>query len=56
MREKELADFLQQYKGRPLKLMEVCGTHTSALYRTGLRQLLPENITLVSGPDAHVLH
>ena len=41
MREKELAAFLQQYKGRPLKLMEVCGTHTSALYRTGLRHLLP---------------
>lgn len=54
MREKELAAFLQQYKGRPLKLMEVCGTHTSALYRTGLRQLLPENITLVSGPGCPV--
>ena len=28
MREKELAAFLQQYKGRPLKLMEVCAlTH-----------------------------
>ena len=54
MREKELAAFLQQYKGRPLKLMEVCGTHTSALYRTGLRQLLPETITLVSGPGCPV--
>ena len=54
MREKELAAFLQQYKGRPLKLIEVCGTHTSALYRTGLRQLLPERITLVSGPGCPV--
>ena len=54
MREKELAAFLQLYKGRALKLMEVCGTHTSALYRTGLRQLLPENITLVSGPGCPV--
>ena len=54
MREKELAAFLQNYKGRPLKLMEVCGTHTSALYRTGLRQLLPANITLVSGPGCPV--
>ena len=50
MREKELAAFLQQYKGRPLKLMEVCGTHTSALYRTGLRQLLPETITTMPMP------
>ena len=54
MREKELAAFLQNYNGRPLKLMEVCGTHTSALYRTGLRQLLPDNITLVSGPGCPV--
>ncbi|MBO5636777.1 MAG: hydrogenase formation protein HypD [Acidaminococcaceae bacterium] len=54
MREKELAAFLRQYHGRPLRLMEVCGTHTSALYRTGLRQLLPERITLVSGPGCPV--
>ena len=54
MREKELAAFLQNYNGRPLKLMEVCGTHTSALYRTGLRQLLPDNIMLVSGPGCPV--
>ncbi len=54
MREKELAAFLQQYNGRPLKLMEVCGTHTSALYRTGLRQLLPERIALLSGPGCPV--
>ncbi len=49
MDEKELAAFLQNYNGRPLRLMEVCGTHTSALYRTGLRQLLSKKITLVSG-------
>ena len=31
---------------KPLKIMEVCGTHTAAIGRWGLRQLLPDNILL----------
>jgi hydrogenase expression/formation protein HypD len=27
---------------RPLRLMEVCGTHTMALFETGLRPLLTD--------------
>lgn len=54
MREKELAAWLSGYRGRPLRLMEVCGTHTSALYRTGIRQLLPPSVTLLSGPGCPV--
>lgn len=54
MEEKELAAFLSGYQGRPLRLMEVCGTHTSALYRTGLRQILSPRITLLSGPGCPV--
>lgn len=49
-----LAAYLRGYTGRPLRLMEVCGTHTSALYRTGLRGMLPENITMLSGPGCPV--
>ena len=30
---------------RPLKFMEVCGTHTLSACRSGLRWLLPENIS-----------
>ncbi|MGD8960401.1 MAG: hydrogenase formation protein HypD, partial [Desulfobacteraceae bacterium] len=26
---------------RPVRLMEVCGTHTMAIFRSGLRALLP---------------
>ena len=33
-----------------LKIMEVCGTHTSSIFRSGIRSLIPENIALVSGP------
>jgi hydrogenase expression/formation protein HypD len=40
--------------GRPMKLMEVCGTHTVAIFRHGIRGLLPENITLLSGPGCPV--
>lgn len=39
---------------RPLKLMEVCGTHTVALFRQGIRQMLPGSITLLSGPGCPV--
>ena len=41
--------------GRPLNLMEVCGTHTVAIFRHGIRSLLPpEGITLLSGPGCPV--
>jgi hydrogenase expression/formation protein HypD len=40
--------------GRPIRLMEVCGTHTMAAFRTGLRSLLPEGISLLSGPGCPV--
>lgn len=39
---------------RPVKLMEVCGTHTMAIGRWGIRKLLPESITLLSGPGCPV--
>jgi hydrogenase expression/formation protein HypD len=40
--------------GRPVKLMEVCGTHTMAAFRTGLRSLLPPSVSLISGPGCPV--
>lgn len=54
MIEKELARYLSSYDGPPLRLMEVCGTHTSSLYRTGIRQMLSPKITLLSGPGCPV--
>lgn len=38
----------------PVRLMEVCGTHTMAVFRTGIRSLLPETIRLISGPGCPV--
>ncbi|MDQ7086417.1 MAG: hydrogenase formation protein HypD [Acidobacteriota bacterium] len=41
-------------RGRSVRLMEVCGSHTMAIGRYGLRDLLPENVELVSGPGCPV--
>ena len=37
-----------------MTLMEVCGTHTMAIARSGLKSLLPGNIRLLSGPGCPV--
>ncbi|MBN1825824.1 MAG: hydrogenase formation protein HypD [Candidatus Eisenbacteria bacterium] len=37
-----------------MNLMEVCGTHTVSLFRTGAKSLLPETVRLVSGPGCPV--
>jgi hydrogenase expression/formation protein HypD len=38
----------------PLNLMEVCGTHTVAIFRHGIRQLLPPPLSMLSGPGCPV--
>lgn len=38
----------------PIRLMEVCGTHTMAIFRHGIRSLLPEGVSLLSGPGCPV--
>jgi hydrogenase expression/formation protein HypD len=35
-------------------LMEVCGTHTTAIHRAGIRGLLPDGVRLISGPGCPV--
>lgn len=45
---------LSQRVGHDVKFMEVCGTHTMATFRSGLRQLLPVSVRLVSGPGCPV--
>ena len=38
----------------PTNLMEVCGTHTMAIAKSGIRQMLPPQIKLLSGPGCPV--
>ncbi len=40
--------------GKPLRFMEVCGTHTVAIFRSGLRTILPGEIVHLSGPGCPV--
>jgi hydrogenase expression/formation protein HypD len=40
--------------GRQYKFMEVCGGHTHTIYKHGLEDYLPEQITLVHGPGCPV--
>ena len=51
---KPLLAELQQAVTKPLRIMEVCGSHTMAIFRNGLRSILPEGMELVSGPGCPV--
>ena len=44
---------LMEKEGR-FNLMEVCGTHTMAIHRYGIRSFLQHSITLISGPGCPV--
>jgi len=39
---------------RHYRIMEVCGGHTHAIYRFGLKDLLPSNVELIHGPGCPV--
>lgn len=39
---------------KPIRLMEVCGTHTVSIFRSGIRSLLPDTVSLLSGPGCPV--
>jgi hydrogenase expression/formation protein HypD len=51
---RKIIDYLKNYDGRPLKLMEVCGTHTAAIFKNGIRDLISPKIRLISGPGCPV--
>jgi hydrogenase expression/formation protein HypD len=51
-RDPELAEgvvsAIREKSRTPVRFMEVCGTHTVAIFRSGLKELLPETVTLIS--------
>ncbi len=53
-RAQQLVYEISQLADKPFKMMEVCGSHTVAIAKNGVRELLPENIQLVSGPGCPV--
>jgi hydrogenase expression/formation protein HypD len=40
--------------GGPIKIMEVCGGHTHAIFRYGIEEVLPRGLELVHGPGCPV--
>jgi hydrogenase expression/formation protein HypD len=50
----EAARRLKRLAPGPVALMEVCGTHTMAVARFGLKSLLPPQVGLLSGPGCPV--
>ena len=47
-------EIIDNYQGKEIRIMEVCGTHTHEIFRLGLRQILPPSIRLISGPGCPV--
>lgn len=50
-------DYLAEIKslaGSPFTIMEICGTHTVAIAKNALRELLPDTVRLISGPGCPV--
>ena len=45
---------IEKTSKRDIRLMEVCGTHTMSIFRSGIRSALPESISLLSGPGCPV--
>jgi hydrogenase expression/formation protein HypD len=51
---KNLVAKINATKTRHIRLMEVCGTHTVSIFRSGIRSVLPPTISLLSGPGCPV--
>ena len=51
---KRLVDRIHHHSIKPIKLMEFCGGHTVAIFKQGIRQLLPKTIEMLSGPGCPV--
>ena len=54
MEIEQLVDYLKNYSGPKVRLMEVCGSHTHAIAKHGIRNLLSPQIELLSGPGCPV--
>src|ERR1700754_5076167 len=51
---RRLAGEIARMATRPLKFMEVCGGHTHTIFKYGIEDLLPPNITMIHGPGCPV--
>lgn len=54
MKIEDIIKYLKEYDGPEIKIMEVCGTHTAAIFKGGIRSLISPKINLISGPGCPV--
>lgn len=50
----EISDYLREYDGPELTFMEICGSHTAAIAKYGIKDLLSPKLRLISGPGCPV--
>ena len=50
----KILEAIRALEPEPVKLMEVCGTHTMAIAKAGIKSLLPPQVELLSGPGCPV--
>ncbi|AAK78787.1 hydrogenase expression/formation protein HypD [Clostridium acetobutylicum] len=51
---KTLVRLIQKLTKKKINIMEICGSHTMAIFRYGIKDILPSNIRLISGPGCPV--
>jgi hydrogenase expression/formation protein HypD len=51
---RQLIEKIKSISTKDVRLMEVCGTHTVSIFRSGIRSVLPQTISLLSGPGCPV--
>lgn len=54
MNLEEVKCYLKEYDGPEVRIMEVCGSHTAAISKNGIRSMLSPKIKLLSGPGCPV--
>ena len=52
---KKLAGILKSTRlDRDIRIMEICGTHTTEFFRSGVKDIFPAELTLIDGPGCPV--
>jgi hydrogenase expression/formation protein HypD len=51
---RQLVENIRRSSRTDIRLMEVCGTHTVSIFRSGIRSMLPATVSLLSGPGCPV--
>ncbi len=50
----QLIERIREIADKPINIMEICGGHTHAIFRTGIDQMLPDQVRFLHGPGCPV--